>query len=376
MSKIQIVEVNSQRELKKFTQLPFQLHAHIPNYIPPLFQERWGLLHPKKNPFYQHASVRHFLAYQNNKLVGGISAHHDPTHEKFKHMHYGCFGFFESVDDPKVAQALVEAAANFLKTKDCKVMVGPLNFTTNDETGLLVEGFEHPMMVGMPYNPAYYPPLLEGQGFTKLKELYAWYYDNQVIPEGALQIADAVLQYPGLTIRNLDKKHFYRDIQIIREVFNSAWSNNWGFVPITEAQAKKAAHDFKHILDERFVLIAEVNGDPAAICLGLPNIYEITHDLKGKLWPFGWVKFLYRLKTHAFKTGRLALLGVKKEYRGSILGGLSVLLYVKFNQLGLSLDYKYGELSWTLEDNEKINQGIEFMGGRIYKKYRVYQRQI
>ncbi len=376
MNSIEIIPVTKRCQLKKFVKLTNQINASNPNYIPAFFMEKWQVVHPKKNPFYQHARVKKFLALQNGKVVGRISAHIDDLNEKFKEQKLGCFGFFESIDSVEVAQKLFQHAGDFLKSEGCTSMIGPFNFNMNEEMGLLIEGFEHPQMIAMPYNPAYYISLLEQNSFSKMKDLLCWYYDNKEIPEAPQQIADYVMQQPGLTIRNLDKKNILRDLKIIMEVFNDAWSNNWSFVPMTEAEIAKAAKDFDLIADPKFVLIAEVFGKPAAICVGLPNIYEIIGDLKGRLLPFNWIKFLYRLKSHTFKTGRLALLGVKKEYRGSVLGGLSVLLYVKFNQMGLEQDYKYGELSWTLEDNDKINQGIQFMGGKVYKKYRIYQKSL
>ena len=211
----------------------------------------------------------------------------------------------------------------------------------------------------------------------KIKDLYAWRYDaTKPVPEAPLRIAEEVRKHPGLRLREVSKKTLDRDIWEIMEVVNSAWQNNWGFVPLTKNEIRKAAKDFKLFLDPKVAFIAEMDGKPAAICLAIPNIHEAIKDLNGRLFPFGFFKLLYRIKARKIRSARLMLLGVKKEYRGSVLGGLSVLLYVKIHQEGKTRGYTMGELSWTLEDNQKINAGIEFMGGERYKTYRIYERTI
>ena len=222
-----------------------------------------------------------------------------------------------------------------------------------------------------------YQKLIESFGYKKIKDLFAWQYDaTRPVPEQAQQISDVVKAYPGLVVREIDPKNLKRDVKIVSEVFNSAWSRNWGFIPWTDEELKKIVKDFKLILNPKLALIAEVDGKPAAISIAFPNFHEAIYDLKGRLFPFGFLKLLYRLKTNKIKTARLALLGIKKEFRHDILAGLSVYLYSEMHRRGQKIGLTGGELSWTLDDNEKINRGIELMGGKVYKKYRVYEKSL
>ena len=374
---LQIRPVANRRELIEFIKLPWQIYRNDPAWVPPLVKERLDFLNPRKNPFFEHADVQLFLAYRNGTPVGRISAQWDRLHLDRHRDGAGFFGLFESVEEPEVAQALLQTAGAWVRERGGSRLRGPFSLSINEECGLLVDGFEHPPFILMGHNPPYYRSLIEQQGFAKAKDLFCWRYDpRNPILEGPLQIAEAVRQHPGLVIREVDPKHLERDVRIILEVFNSAWEKNWGFVPLTEAEIKKAAKDFKLILDPRIALIAEVEGKPAAICLAVPSLHEAIRDLNGKLFPIGLVKLLYRLKRHKIRSARLVLLGVKKEYRGSILGGLSVLLYCEVGRRGREAGYRASESSWTLEDNEKINAGIEFMGAERYKTYRIYEKKI
>lgn len=375
-SKIEIIPVQSKKEFKQFIQVPYDFYRNDPHWVPPLYLERSELLDPKKNPFFDHAKVMLFLAKKNNKIVGRVSAQVDEEYEKFHKEKIGHFGFFESQNDQNIAKALLEQAENFAKKLGAKRILGPFSLSINEESGMLIDGFDKPLMTMMPYNPPYYPSLIEEAGFKKAKDLFAWHYEVGDLPEAPLQIAHEVMKYPGLTVRPLSKKNFEQDVEKIMQVFNSAWSHNWGFVPLTSKEVKKSAKDLKLFMDPELAFIAEVNGDPAGICLAVPNLYELIKGLNGKLFPFGIFKLLWRVKRKKYKSARLMLLGVKKEYRGSILGGLSILLYIEIHKRGIKQGYDFGELSWTLEDNEKINAGIEFMGGKKYKTYRVYEKSL
>jgi len=371
---LRIVPVKSRRELKEFVGLPYSLYKNDPHWIPPLFLERWDTLHPKKNPYYQHAEVQLFLAKRNGRLVGRISAQIDREYEKIHKERAGHFGFFESVRDPQVAAALLEAAEDFLKQKGATRSVGPFSFSINEESGLLIEGFDQPLMTMMPYNPPFYADLISHSGYLKAKDLFAWRYEVGQIPPDAAQVAEEVARYPGLTVRTVDMKNFKADLEKIIEIFNSAWSENWGFVPLTAAEVDKVARDLKLFIDPEGAFIAEVEGKPAAMVVAIPNLYELVAGLKGRLFPFGLFKLFYRIRRKRYRSGRLMLLGVKKEYRGTVLGGLSILLYSELHRRCLSKHIQWGELGWTLEDNKAVNAGIEFMGGRRYKRYRVYEK--
>jgi hypothetical protein len=370
------VETRSDRA--KFIKLPWKIYKNDPAWVPPLLMERRDFLNPKKNPFFEHANVVLFLAERNGEAVGRISAQIDHLHNQTHGEQTGFFGLFECVDDPEVASCLLNNAAGWLKSRGMKGMRGPFSFSINEELGVLVKGQEHPPFVLTAHTAPYYAGLLEGWGLRKLKDFYCWRYDSKrPVPEAALQLAEEARKHPGLTIREVDPKNLERDVRILIDVFNSAWEKNWAFVPLTENEIRKAAKDFKLLLEPKLALIAEVNGVPAGISLALPNLNEAIKDLNGRLFPFGLFKLLYRIKTKKIRSARLILLGIMKEFRKDALGaGLSVLLYVEKHRRSQELGHWGGELSWTLEDNQKINFGIEMMGGEHYKTYRVYEKEI
>lgn len=372
-----IAPVSSKKELSSFIRFPWKIYQHDPLWVPPLIAEEKKRFSRKKNPFFEHAEAHYFLAWKGKEIVGRISAHIDSLHNQTHQEKVGFFGFFESIPDPAIATALLDQAALWLKSKGIEKIRGPISFSINEEAGALVDGFEYPPFVMMPHNPRYYLEFYEQWGLTKAKDLYCWKYDSsRPVPEAAHQIADVVKSYPGLTVREVSPKTLEKDVRILLDVFNEAWKNNWGFVPLTESEIKKAAKDFKMILEPKLALIAEVNGEPAAISLAIPNLNEAIRDLNGRLFPFGFFKLLYRIKRKKIRSARLILLGIRKKFRGDILGGLSVLLYVEKHRRSNELGHWGGELSWTLEDNEKINTGISLMGGEHYKTYRIYEKNL
>lgn len=369
--------VRTRKDLTKFIRVPWSIYRNDSAWVPPLVTERRQFLNPKKNPFFEHAAVELFLAEKDGVPVGRISAQIDHLHNQTHGEVTGFFGLFESVNDPDIASCLLNNAAGWLRARGMRTIRGPFNLSINEESGVLVEGYDHPPFVLTAHTPSYYPSLLERWGLKKVKDLFCWRYDSaRPVPEAALQIAEEVRKQPGLTIREVDPKNLDRDVRILMDVFNSAWSRNWGFVPLTENEIRKAVKDFKMILEPKLALIAEVNGVPAAISLALPNLNEAIKDLNGRLFPFGLPKLFYRLKTKKIHSARLILLGIKKEFRGDILGGLVILLYTEMHRRSQELGHWGGELSWTLEDNQKINHGIELMGGERYKTYRIYERAI
>lgn len=374
---LNVVPVTTNKQKRQFVDFQFQLYQNEKNWVPPLKMERHEFLNPQKNPFFQNAEVKLFLALDEDKPVGRISAHINRLHNERYGEKTGHFGFFDCENREDAARALFEAAETWLKEQGMTQIVGPFNFSTNEECGLLLEGFNHKPYPYMPYNFPYYETLVSALGYRKIKDLIAWSYDAlKPVPEMAEQVADMTRQYPGLVIREVSKKNMSRDVEIIRDIFNSAWSQNWGFVPWTDAEIAKMAKDFKLILEPKLALIAEVDGVPAAISIAIPNYHEAIADLNGKLFPFGIFKLLYRLKIKKVKTARLCLLGIKKEFRRDVLKGLSVLLYTEMHRRGLEVGCIGGELSWTLDDNDKINQGIALMGGTPYKKYRLFEKKI
>ena len=373
---IQIIPVKTGKTLKEFIKFPYRLYQEDPHWNPPLYLERKEVLHPKKNPYYGHATVQLYLAKKDGKTAGRLSAQIDQEYEKFQGERVGHFGFFESIQDPMVASALFQEAETFFKSHRVSKVLGPYNFSSNEESGLLIDGFDQPLMTMMPYNPPYYADLIEASGYSKTKDLYAWKYEVGEIPQGPLEMAESLRDYPGLTIRNINPKNFAADIHTLMDIYNSAWSENWGFVPVTSEEAKKVAKDLKMILDPKIAFIAELDGEPAAMCVSIPNIYELIRGLKGRLFPAGFLKLWWRIRKKKYRSCRLMMFGIKKEFLGGGLGGLSILLYVHMHRYAQQQAYQYGELSWTLEDNHPVNAGIEFMGGRRYKTYRVYQKNL
>jgi hypothetical protein len=374
---ISVVPVNCTKLVKKFIDVPYALYRDDPHWVPPLRIERREFLNPRKNPFFDHAKAQLFLALQDGRPVGRISAHVNRLHNERYGEKTGHFGLFEAVPDPAVAQALIDCAEQWLAAEGMKRAVGPLSFTINEEVGLLIEGFDSPPYPFMPHNPPYYTGLITQAGYRKSKDLIAWDYDTtRPVPAAALQIAAAVRTQPNLTVREIDMQQMEREVRIISDVFNSAWAGNWGFIPWTESEIQKMAKDFKLIIEPKLALIAEVGGVPAAISMAIPNYHEVIKDLNGQLFPFGLFKLIFRLKWRRVKSARLCLLGIKKEFRHDVLAGLSVLLYTEMHRRSQERGHRRGELSWTLEDNDKINHGIALMGGRPYKKYRIFEKDL
>ncbi|MBM4388147.1 MAG: N-acetyltransferase [Deltaproteobacteria bacterium] len=373
---ISIEEVRNKKDLKKFVDFPYELYRNYPAWVPPIRKERLEFL-SEKNPFFRHGKAQYFLALDNGEVVGRISAHLNYLHNERYRDKTGFFGFFESSDDGRVAASLFDAASAWLKREGMEVARGPFNFSINDDCGILLEGFDTPPFILMTHNPWYYQGLFDKCGFYKAKDLYAWKYDSRrPVPEMALAIAESVKSHNGLVIREVNMRELERDLRILLDIFNEAWANNWGFIPLTEEEVAHSAKELKMILNPKLALIAEVDGEPAAISLAMPNIHESIRDLNGRLFPFGIFKLLFRMKFAPPKSARLIMLGVRRKFRSSTLGGLSVLLYSEMHKRSRELGHWGGELSWTLEDNDKINRGIELMGGVVYKRYRIYERNI
>jgi len=259
-----------------------------------------------------------------------------------------------------------------------KTARGPMSFGVNEEIGLLVEGFDTPPMLVMAHHRPYQGALVEGAGYAKAKDLYAWRYDLKGDPPARARKAyEDMHAMPEVKVRTVDLSKMERDCRIVVDIFNDAWGDNWGFVPMTESELKKMAQDFKLLLEPQIALIAEIDGEPAAISIGVPNLNEAIADLNGRIFPFGFAKLLWRLKVAHTKTGRLVMLGIKKKFRTQKkYAALSVALYADMAKRAAALGMTHAELSWTLEDNAPINVAIKAMGGKVYKRYRVYEKAL
>ncbi|HWA45938.1 MAG TPA: dATP pyrophosphohydrolase [Hypericibacter adhaerens] len=378
--RLEIRPVASRRDLDEFIGLPGRLYGQgHPGFVQPLRFERREALTPGKNPYFEHAEAKLFLARREGKVVGRISAQLDRLYLERYRDATGHFGFLDAIDDPAVFRELLATAADWLKGKGMVRAMGPFNFSTNEEVGLLIDGFDAPPVMMMPYNPPYAAAHIEAAGYAKAKDLIAYDYD---VNTGLAITHDAILKRAGLdpallSVRNVDMKQFERDLGIILDIFNDAWADNWGYVPLTATEIHHAAKSMKPVVDPNLVVIASVNGDPAAMIVCLPNIYEAIAGLDGRLLPFGWAKLLWRLKVSKLRTGRVLLFGLRREFQRSVLGSAVILLVLEeLRKGGQRIDARRCELSWILEDNIPMRKIIERIGGKAYKTYRVYEKPI
>jgi hypothetical protein len=375
---VEIKELNGDKQtLKDFLGVVDEIYRGDPCYVRPLDMDVSDRLSQTKNPFFDHGEATGWVAYKGGKPVGRISASVDRSHLERHRDGAGFFGFFDTVDEAGVSRVLLDRAADWLARRGMHTMRGPFSLSINEECGCLVDGFDTPPMIMMPHHRPHQARLAEDAGLTKCKDLYAWTYDIGRVPARAQRAHDDIAGLPEITARTIDMKRLDDDVRLIMEVFNDAWSDNWGFVPATEREIKKTAADLKLIAVPAITRLVFVHGEIAAVSMGVPNINELIYDARGKLLPFGAVKLLWRLRVRGPKSGRLLILGIRKKWRNiRKYAGLSAYLYVQMNQAGHLLGMKRGELSWTLDDNAPINAGIKMMGGRIYKTYRIFERSL
>lgn len=376
-SAITVTPVSTKSDLDAFIRLPWRIYRGNSNWAPPLLRLQRELFSPKHNAFFLHSDVQLFLAYREGQLAGRISAHIDHEHNRYHSERTGFFGFLECVNDPAVAGALLKTAEDWLRARGMERARGPLNFSVNGEVGFLAQGFDSPPMFMMPYTPPYYLDLVESLGYEKAQDVFAWRWQSQPVPPGPPERMVAELRArPEVTIRHADTKRFREEVETLLGLYNDAWSENWGFVPATEAEADQMARELKLIIDPRIVPVVEVNGVPAGVALAIPNINEAIHDLDGRLFPLGLLKLLWRMKVRRPKSGRLMLLGVKKEFRTRQYAGLAYLLCDEIYRGALEVGFEWAEFSWTLEENHLINSLIRKVGAEHYKTYRIYEKSL
>lgn len=363
-------------DLDAFIRLPWRLYKGNRNWTPPLLRLQHETFSPKHNAFYQHADVQLFLARRDGETVGRISAHIDHEHNRYHNERTGFFGFFEAENDPEAARALLSTAEAWLRQRGMDRIRGPMNFSTNGEVGFLLEGFDSPPVMMMPYTHRYYLQLVEGCGYAKVRDLLAWLWEAQTVPPGPGRMVNELRSRPNVTVRKADMNRFEEEVRTILNLYNDAWAENWGFVPATPAEAEQMARDLKLIVDPEIAPFVEIDGVVAGVALAVPNLNEAIQDLDGKLFPFGFLKLLWRLKIRRIRSGRLILLGIKKEYRTRQYAGLAYLLCDEVYRGAVARGYRWAEFSWTLEDNGLINSLITKIGARRYKKYRIYEKEL
>jgi len=371
---LEIRETKVGGKLNEFLDVVDYIYRGDSNYVRPLDMDMKDRL-SVKNPFFEHAEGTIFTAHRNGFCVGRVTAQIDREHLARYKDDVGSFGFLDTIDDADVAKALLDAASKWVGARGMKRIRGPLSLSLNEEMGCLVDGFDTPPMILMPHHRAYQGGLIEKAGFAKLKDAFAWRYHVGDVPPRVRKAHDDIDAMPEIKSRHVDMKNLDADLRIIMDVYNDAWNDNWGFVASTERELSKMAADLKLIAIPELSYITEIDGEPAAVALALPNLNELIADMKGKLGPLGLPKLLWRLKVVGPHTARLVILGIRKKFRSvRKYAALSAYLYAKMNAAGKQLGLEGGELSWTLEDNAPVNTGIKLMGGKIYKTYRLFEK--
>ena len=370
---VEVSRVLDAMEKDRFIKCQWRIYRDDLHWVPPLVMERHEFLDPAKNPFYLHADVALFLARRGSEIVGRIAAVEDRNFNAFHKTKTAYFGLFESVNDKEVVASLVAAAKDWARWRGLDTILGPMNLSTNYEVGLLVEGFDSDPYLQMTYNPRYYGELLESCGLKKAKDLFAWERSAATPPpERFARIADKIRQHEGITIRGVNLRHFDAEVERIKEVYNAAWEQNWGFVPMTDEEFDKLAKDLKQFVAPDLCLVAEHEGEPIAFSLTVPDYNQPLKKLNGRLTTFGLPIGLLKLIWNARKIDRVRLmaLGVKTGWRRR---GIDAVLVVETIRRTRELGYAGGEVSWTLEDNDLINRAIESCGCTRTKLYRMYE---
>ena len=370
MGAIEVIPAENKSTLNEFVEFPYPLYRNNPYWVPPLRIAVKELMDRKKHPFYANAEAEFFLARQDGRLVGRVAAVLDRNHNRFHEENTGFFGFFESVDNPAVAEALLKAARAWVFARGAKVLRGPMNPSTNYECGMLIDAFDSSPMVMMTYNHPYYPKLMEAVGMQKTKDLLAYVSTPDQIDFAKIgRVADRSLKKRGITVRPINMKDFKGDVERVWDVYNAAWSRNWGFVPMTKEEFFLMGKEMKQILKPELVLIGEAAGRVVGFALALPDVNFAIKPAGGSLLPTGLLKILYYQRL--IKGLRVLALGVVEEHRTSgVAAGFYATLVRNARNLGFTGDC---EMSWILEDNTLMRRSLETMGARRYKTYRIYE---
>ena len=375
---IAVRPVSGKAGKKAFLDVPFAIYRNDPNWVAPLYLERFEHLDPNRNPYFQHADVQLFVAERGGVPVGRISAQDDRLRKEIHKDGAGQFGFIEAPDDPEVFRALFAAAESWAKARGASKLQGPFNFSINDEMGCLIDGFGTPPSMMMGHARPYYGARIEEQGYGKAKDVIAYHYATGIdLPRSMTKTYDRALASPDITVRPLDKKNLGRDLGIIIDIFNDAWSQNWGFVPFTREEMVALGSNLKFLVRGDYIAIATFRGEPAAMAVTLPNINDWIKGLDGRLLPFGWSKVVWNLFAKPPQSVRMPLMGVRRKYHDSLIGAaLALSVIERLRRYHIARGTQSGELSWILEDNLAMRRLIENIGGKPYKTYRVYEKSL
>ncbi len=368
---VEIAEIHKPRDLRAFIGLPYDLHRRDPLWVPVLRRDVATLVSRGKNPFFEHAEAAYFLARQDGRVAGRIAAIENRLHNEFHGDRVGFFGLFESVDDKAVAGALLEAAAEWLRSRGLTLVRGPASFSTNDECGLLVDGFETPPVLMMPHNPRHYATLIEGAGFAKAKDLLVYQTTDDKLPPRLVEGTEVLKQRYGVTTRPLDMKRFDEEVETVKRLYNASWEKNWGFVPMTDGEIDHLAKQLRPVVVPEMVIFAEREGSPVGFAVALPDLnVALKLNPSGRLFP-GILRVLWASRT--INRIRVALLGALPEWRGK---GVDALLYRGIWEAGYAKGFRWAEAGWILEDNFAMRNGLVRMGFEVYKTYRLYDRAL
>jgi hypothetical protein len=371
---VDVRTVTGRRDLKAFVELPFRLHSTSPQWVPPLRLERYAFLSRRLNAFFSHGDAEYFLARRGSRVVGRVTAQIDRTYNAFHSDATGMFGFLEFEDDPEVLRALLDAAAAWLRERGSDRMIGPMDFTINDESGVLIEGFAREPMIKQPWHPPYYQARCEQAGLQKAMDLLMWELeigDRASIRPIIFDLAAEVGPKHGITLRKMTRRGLRRDLERFAEVYNAAWSRNWGFSPYGKKDLDGYAQEMQLVFDRDWLMVAEQGDETVGVAMTFPDINQVLRKMNGRLLPLGWWHFLNRRRI--MDRVRVGFLGIKPEYQHT---GVAAMMYVEHFEVAERTHRKWGEMGWILETNRAMNRGMAAMNGRVVKKYRIYEQAL
>ncbi len=376
MPSVGVRPVDSRSDLRAFIDLPYRLHADSEQWVPPLKIERRLFLDKRFNAYFSHADAELFLARRDGRVVGRVSAQIDHAFNAYQGNDWGQFGFLEAESDQDVFDALLDAAAGWLRERRRDRMVGPMDFSLNDESGVLIEGFDREPFIKQPWQPPYYQRMCEQAGLTKAVDLLMWELhitDRSKIVPALVEMADKLEPEHGIRIRKMSRRRLGREMELFGDTYNEAWKDNWGFVPYSEEDLKHYGQELQLVYDRNWFMVAEKvdTGESVGVAITAPDINQVLKKMGGRLLPFGWWHFLRRRRI--MDRVRVGFLGVKPSYQHT---GVAAGLYIEHFDMAVKTPQKWGEMGWVLETNEAMNRGMEGMGGRVVKRYRVYEREV
>ena len=377
VARVEVRAVDSRRDLRTFLDIPFKVYADDPAWVPPLYTEQRHQFSPR-SALYQHAQVQLFVAYRDGEPVGRISAQIDHLRTARYADATGHFGVLEAVDDPAVFAALLAAAESWLRARGMRRVIGPFNLSINGDIGVLIEGFDAPPVFLTGHGRPYYGARVQALGYHKAKDVVAYTLDPSATPPRTM-VASArrARETARVRIRPLDKSRLAEETAVISEIFNDAWAHNWSFVPFTQAEFAELASAVKYFVPAELVQFAEVDGEPAAMIVIVPNLNELIGDLRGRLAPLGWMKLLWRLRFQTPRSARVALMGVKQKFQESSFAmALAFGLIEAVRISGRTKNMRFLEMGWVLEDNFALLRLMQVLGGQQYKTYRVYEKSL